>query len=219
MEYLSVPQAAERLGVNERRVRQLIELGRLPAQKIGKQWIIDAERVDGMRRADRPTGRPYSAKNAWALLVLSAGQEPAWLSTAESTRLRAILESRSIADLLPRLSRRSEVLEWYIHPSLLERLSSDARTVVGGAGAVDSLIDESLVEVYIPSSSAQQIASDYFVEAGPDHPNAIARVVDAPWPFEPGQQIVYPVVAAADLFDRAGDPRRVRTAQELIADA
>lgn len=219
MDSLSVSEAAERLGVNERRVRQLIGLGRLSAYKVGRQWIVDPTAVDQMRRVDRRAGRPYSSRNAWGLLMLAASREAAWLSNAERTRLRDVLESKGILWLLPRLSRRSEVRRWYVHPSLLEHLSADARTVVSGAAAVDSLIDESLVDIYMPSSAEQQIVSEYFVESGPDRPNVLARLVDGPWPFAPGQQVADPVVAAADLLERASDPRSVQVANELLSDA
>jgi excisionase family DNA binding protein len=219
MASVSVSQAAECLSVNERRVRQLIELGRLPAHKVGKQWVIDSIDLAEMQRADRKAGRPYSSRNAWGILVMAAGRQPTWLSNSEQKRLRGILESQGIAQLLPRLSRRSEVLEWYVHPSLLERLSADRRTVVSGAGAVDSLIDESLVEVYFPSSARQELESDFFVDSGADRPNVRARSVDGPWPFDPGQNTADRTVVAADLLDHASDPRRVRVGKELIADA
>ncbi len=151
--------------------------------------------------------------------MLAASREAAWLSNAERKRLRDVLESKGIAWLLPKLPRRSEVLRWYVHPSLLECLSADARTVVSGAAAVDSLIDESLVEIYIPSSAEQQIVSGYFIESGSDRPNVIARLVDGPWPFAPGQQVADPIVAAADLLEGAGDPRSMQFANELLADA
>jgi excisionase family DNA binding protein len=219
MASLSVPQAAVRLGVNERRVRQLIELHRLSAQKVGKRWIVASEDIDEMRKSDRLAGRPYSSRNAWALLVLAAGREPTWLSNPERIRLRGILESQGVAKLLPRLSRRSEVHEWYVHPSLLERLSADARTVVGGAGAVDALIDESVIELYIASSARQQIESEFFADSGADHPNVVVRSIDGPWPFDPGQKTADPIVAAADLLERAPDSRRARVAEELLKDA
>jgi hypothetical protein len=116
------------------------------------------------------------------------------------------------------LSRRSEVLEWYVHPSLLERLSADARTVVGGAGAVDALIDESVVELYIASSARQEIESEFFADPGADRPNVVVRSIDGPWPFDPGQKTADGIVAAADLLERAPDPRRTRVAEELLKD-
>jgi excisionase family DNA binding protein len=56
--FLSTAEAAGRLGISERRVRVLIEEGRLPAQKIGHQWIIHPDDLERSEIADRRPGRP-----------------------------------------------------------------------------------------------------------------------------------------------------------------
>ena len=56
MKLLSTAQAAKILGVNDSRVRQLILAGRLPAQKIGGNWIVYEK--DLSKVADRKPGRP-----------------------------------------------------------------------------------------------------------------------------------------------------------------
>ncbi len=59
---LSVIEVAEKLGVSRIRVNQLIDEGRLPAQKIGRSYVIlesDLQLVE-----DRPTGRPPKDKDA-----------------------------------------------------------------------------------------------------------------------------------------------------------
>jgi excisionase family DNA binding protein len=53
---LSTKEASERLGVSVLRVQQLIWDGRLPAQKIGRDYVIDEN--DLKLVADRKTGRP-----------------------------------------------------------------------------------------------------------------------------------------------------------------
>lgn len=53
---LSTKEAAEKLSVSERRVLALITLGRLPAQKVGRDWIIDESSLDLV--AERKPGRP-----------------------------------------------------------------------------------------------------------------------------------------------------------------
>ena len=54
MEYMSAPQAAEKWGVSERRVRKLCEENRIPGvSKLGYMWLIpkDAEKpADGRRK-------------------------------------------------------------------------------------------------------------------------------------------------------------------------
>ena len=61
MKMLTVKQAAEILGVHRSRVRVLIREGRLPAQKVGRDWIIlkpDLELVQ-----DRKPGRPMKQRD------------------------------------------------------------------------------------------------------------------------------------------------------------
>jgi excisionase family DNA binding protein len=53
---LSVPDAARELGLSPDRVREFIKEQRLPARKIGDQWIILRE--DLALVAHRRTGRP-----------------------------------------------------------------------------------------------------------------------------------------------------------------
>ena len=56
MKILTTAQAAKILKVNDSRVRQLILSGRLPAQKLGRDWIIKEK--DLSKVADRKPGRP-----------------------------------------------------------------------------------------------------------------------------------------------------------------
>lgn len=62
MKLLSATEAAERLGVTANRVRALIVAGRLPAQKIGRDYVIQEK--DLALVADRKPGRPVAKKSA-----------------------------------------------------------------------------------------------------------------------------------------------------------
>ncbi len=57
---LTTKQVATRLSVSVRRVHQLIEDGRLPAEKTGRDYFI--KESDLKLVADRKTGRPPKAK-------------------------------------------------------------------------------------------------------------------------------------------------------------
>lgn len=59
MKLLTTPEAAERLGISLARVQQLIWKGRLPAQKIGRDYVINED--DLKLVADRRPGRPAKA--------------------------------------------------------------------------------------------------------------------------------------------------------------
>ena len=56
MKILTTKQAAKALRVNDSRVRQLILSGRLPAIKIGRDWII--QKKDLKKVENRNPGRP-----------------------------------------------------------------------------------------------------------------------------------------------------------------
>ena len=56
MEYLTTKQAAEKLGVTESRIRQLIAEGRLTSEKLGHINVILEK--DLAKISPRPIGRP-----------------------------------------------------------------------------------------------------------------------------------------------------------------
>jgi excisionase family DNA binding protein len=58
--FLSVAQCAERLGVSRWRVNQLIEAKRLPAEKVGRAYIINEKNLEAVR--ERKPGRPPKPK-------------------------------------------------------------------------------------------------------------------------------------------------------------
>ena len=58
---LSVIEAAEKLGVSRIRVNQFIDEGRLPAQKVGRSYVILESDLELVK--DRKTGRPPKVKD------------------------------------------------------------------------------------------------------------------------------------------------------------
>ena len=60
MALMTTAEAARRLGVTHRRVRQLIEAGRLPASKFGPVWVVveaDLRLVENRPGPGRPPRR------------------------------------------------------------------------------------------------------------------------------------------------------------------
>ena len=57
---LSTAEAAESLGVSVRRVRQLIDEGKLTARQVGRDYVIEAGALEGVRVYGKP-GRPPKA--------------------------------------------------------------------------------------------------------------------------------------------------------------
>jgi len=64
MELVGVTVAAKELHLSRNRVRQLIKSGRLPAQKIGREYAITREDLEAFKAIDRPVGRPPKEEKA-----------------------------------------------------------------------------------------------------------------------------------------------------------
>ena len=62
MEVVGVTKAAEELKLSTNRVRELITLGKLPAQRLGREWAILRTDLDEFKAKDRPPGRPRKHK-------------------------------------------------------------------------------------------------------------------------------------------------------------
>jgi len=60
MKLLSVKQAAERLGISDRRVRMLIKDGKLVAHQLGREHAIEESALEGVKVYGK-AGRPKKA--------------------------------------------------------------------------------------------------------------------------------------------------------------
>ncbi len=56
--FITNKEVASRLGISKQRVWQLIQSGKLPAQKVGRDWIIDENDLRRPEIRDRKPGRP-----------------------------------------------------------------------------------------------------------------------------------------------------------------
>lgn len=56
--FIPTKEAASRLGISKQRVWQLIQSGKLPAQKVGRDWVIDEKDLDLPQVRYRKPGKP-----------------------------------------------------------------------------------------------------------------------------------------------------------------
>lgn len=61
MKLLTTIEAAEKLGISERRVRQLINEGKLKAHKLGRDYAIEENLLDSVKTYGK-AGRPKTDK-------------------------------------------------------------------------------------------------------------------------------------------------------------
>src|SRR5215207_5866753 len=136
---IGVEKAASILGVSPQRVRAMIAAGNIPAERVGRAWVISEAEIARPRR--RSAGRPMSARMANAFLRVAADEQPA-VAGSELTRLLRRLrqladESHSPdgdpADLLRAwMSERANRLALSVHPSDVGEILRDDRIQLSG---------------------------------------------------------------------------------------
>jgi excisionase family DNA binding protein len=220
---LSVSEAAHDLGVSKRRVRALIEGGKLPAGRVGRNWVMDRQAVVRFAQEGRREGRPLSHNNAWALLALLSGERPSWIRNDAVSRLgRSARDPDWLIELLRHSEPRSEVRSYWVpaedHQSLdryqLVRSGLSARRA---ARRLDVLPRrEEALDVYASEEVCYAIERRLMPEASEDAPNLIIRIPSRPWVLQSGPEAPLPVVAADLLGHR--DPRVRRAAEAALRD-
>jgi excisionase family DNA binding protein len=217
--WLAVSDAAERLRLDVSRVRALAASGEVRAERIGDRWIIDEAEVErhAAAREHRRGGRPFEPNAAWGLLALAGGRDVSWLPGAKQERLLGVLQGRGLGQIVGQLRRRAAVARWYIHPSLVDRLLQEGDVVLGGARASRELArDQGPPEVYVPQRIVKRLEKAYSPAVGGEEHNVVVRIVGEPWPFEAGERVVWPVVAAVDMLDSHPEDPRCRSVAEKI---
>lgn len=225
---IAVKDAAQRLGVSESRVRQLLVAGDLNGRRIGRAWLVDGDDVARLRGQRRRSGRPVGPKRAWAIVDLLSGGRAPWLSYSERSQVRsyaARLDEPSADEWRGILRGRSELRPVRAHPAAVARLSQVENVLPAGAAeAVRRGFDlvavgEPRPELYMPISEWDRIARSLALQPSHDA-DLIIRHPMMVWPFE-GRDSVPDAAIAADLLHSA-EPRAVRAGQlrlnELLKD-
>lgn len=221
IEVMSVSEAASGLGLSQRRVRALIDAGRLPANRVGRSWVVDGRVVERFMYADRHEGRPLNRANAWALLALLAGEQPGWVSNHAASRLRRVARN---PDWLIRLLRHSEPRsnQWSLWLPLEDRESlANYSLVASGLSAQMAISQLSVLpredeplEVYASEAVANEIERRFLPERSEEAPNVIIRIPSRSWVLEKSPEAPLPVVAA-DLLPHQ-DSRVRRAAEDAL---
>jgi excisionase family DNA binding protein len=68
MKLISTDEAAEKLGISGRRIRQLIDEGKLSAQYVGGGYVIDESTLETVKVYGKP-GRPPKVKAEVSTIV------------------------------------------------------------------------------------------------------------------------------------------------------
>jgi hypothetical protein len=208
-------------------VRTLLEAGNIPAQRVGRQWVIDA--ADVARYQPVSAGRPLSERSAWLLMmhapnmiihepvdfgVLPVRLEPSPIERHRlNQRLNRLKESSDpIVLIRSLLARRAENVELSCSPADLAELRKDARIRFSGVSHPESgLLPDSEVEAYVSRKDYNSLLRDWLLveTAHGQRPNVVFHVAD-----EIPDELPL-LTVAADLAERPGY-REQQAARELI---
>lgn len=216
--FITVADAARRLGVTQQRVRQLIGNHELPAERVGRSYVVRVEDVERRVSLLPRDGRRFTPAHAWGLIEIAAGKPAPWLDRATRYRLRRLLRERGLRNLRPRLTDRATLTQMRAHPSELPGLRSDARLVLTGASAASELrlglLAGQVVDGYLDARHVDDVVARYHLRASRD-PNVNLRVVPSfsdAWSHERCAPLS---AVALDLLDDP-DPRTRALGEQLL---
>jgi len=232
MALISVPEAAARLGVVAQRVRQRIQDGSLPAERVGGQWIIDEKDLDRISDFNAP-GRPLSERSAWALVAAVEDNTVLLhsLSAPDRSRARARLRRLAATHLDdPRESLR--LLSVFMRNRAARRccliaqrdlkdLRNDQRLRISGLSHPESgLASGDVVEGYLSVDDLDDVIQDYLLrDVDRDRANVFLHVVSSA--IDQSLPLLGhawdSMLLAADLSEHEG-PRERHRAMELLDD-
>lgn len=213
-----VSEAAELLEVHPSRVRAMISGGQLVAKKLGGRWFVDRKSVENRRSQSSMNGRPFSEANAWALLCLSQGKAPDWISKWELSRLRRRVREDGFEKLAPRLRNRAARKLFRAHPSLLPKLRDDPRLLPSGVSMAAEhqldIVEANEFEAYVSRENLEEVVEAHYLAPSRD-PNVILHVAAAEWLQRCAEHAMGAVVSALDLFE-ADDEKSRRAGREFL---
>ena len=217
---ISIPEAAHSLQLSTARVRAMASRGQLPAVKVGDRWLVERSAVEQRRKRGAFSGRRFTPRNAWALLLLASSEDAPKLDPSVRSRLRRALALEGLAALAPRLQDRSRVFVYRAHPGEISYLLEDEVLVASGISAASSmglgLLAGREADGYIPQSQLQRFIDEHALAPGGIDGNVRLRVVpDDVWPHIASRSHAPPAAVALDLADES-DPRSEAAGKKLL---
>ncbi|MFJ4226377.1 helix-turn-helix domain-containing protein [Paenarthrobacter nicotinovorans] len=198
---LSTAEAAERLGITQVSVRQLVESGQLAvAGRVGRSILLDPASVERLSAVGTRRGRAWTAKTAWAALALLSGQNPEWISSSEKSRLKSRLRQLDAAAVCALARHKDRTVRYRATVEARERLN-DYLIASGAAAMRDEATAKKfgmaggsgLAEGYVRAGDAKALADSLGLVEDPSG-NAVIHEVELEEPFAEGRT---PVAAVA----------------------
>lgn len=205
----SIQEYSEQAGVSPRAVRFQVAEGRIPARKVGGQWMIENDR----RPRRRGAGRRLSSASFDQLAAFLDG-EGSMLSSDQRRRAKERAQ-RILERGMPEVRRDAErpdisVERYRASEEDFDELRSRDDLVLTGISHPDAEVYGRVVDAYVSSDIRDQIVLFHMLEeADAGSANVVLRVQDSP----PAVRRLHVV---ADLLDDR-NPRSRAEAARLLA--
>jgi hypothetical protein len=222
--WISVTEAAEELGVSPVVVRHRLSHGQLVGRRAGRQWLVDVQSLEDLKRNRPAPGRPMSPNVAWSVLLAASGDRAGAREAVDDDRYfyRALKWplQHSLADDRSRLRLRAEAERFHAHPAELRRIADRpdvVRTGVAAGGQAGLVGGPRALEVYAPASHRRQLVEDHALEPG-DGQLLVRWAPDSLWGLldRDGDGEAPRAAVLLDLLETR-DPRARREARRALA--
>ena len=214
--WMSVEDAAARLGRSPAHVRKLAREGALGGRQLAGVWALDEQAVAARAGQHHGPGRPLSGARAWMVLALLAHElDPDRPSPVVEDR-RVRYQLRQLIDNAPPveswnqwLRNRADPQRVWIHDGVLDELAGDTRVRPSGAYAAEragtDLAGGPALIFYVDAGDVAALLADYHAQDDPTGP-VLLQVIDADrdrlaMTVPPGGQPVDLALASLDLLE------------------
>jgi hypothetical protein len=165
MGWVDVPAAAERLGVSQRQVRNLVAHGDL--QQVARGLIDEASLRHYLAVRGGSHQRTWTEPTAWGAVALLSGVEASWMGAPQRSRLRSTLTSLTAADLVVKARNRASVHRFHVLGSLVEALRAEVVESGTGGRVLGMSGARRRVDGYVSEARLQRLVSAFALEQDP----------------------------------------------------
>lgn len=157
---LSLTEAADRIGVSQRQVRNLAAGGDITLIARG---VVDADSVSTFLR-DRGVvaRRVWNEETAWAAIGLLAGIDVSWLGASQTSRLRKQVSGMDAAELTSRMRNRATTNRFEGHRSVVGKVAEE---LVRGSALIGDLAVERGVDGYLDEDRLADLVDRFRLRA------------------------------------------------------
>ncbi|WP_456695511.1 hypothetical protein [Aeromicrobium sp. P5_D10] len=160
MDFLSLAEAADHIGVSQRQVRNLAAAGDIVLVARG---VVDADSLSAfLQNRGLVTRRVWSEGTAWAAIGLLAGIDVSRLGASQVSRLRKQLTGIDAAELASRVRNRATAHRFDGHRSVVSRIAAE---LVRGSGLIGDLTAEHGVDGYLDEDDLADLVHRFHLRA------------------------------------------------------